>query len=277
MKCGDGIGRRFFGTFRNFLVGMTRKNRLTASTIIADTCRAISGSPPNPSRYGIGVQPATCKKQLNVFDVSCAGPRSRYTIWSKEGSLVVHNSGYGMGWKKFKDTVRAKGRVEISESLARSAIDTYRERYPRIPELWTRMEHLLGNPGTQLGPIKSHGDKIELPDGNFLHYHELRKGESGWSCKTRRGRRSIWGGYVTENVCQALARILIADDILALEQMGQTVATMSHDELVSVVPTEDAERAQLQMKIEMRNGPYWASGLPLDCEVHAARVYGEVK
>jgi DNA polymerase family A len=190
---------------------------------------------------------------------------------------VILGSGYGMGWKKFKDTVRAKGRVEISEQLARNAIDTYRERYHHIPELWERMEHLLGNPGAKLGPIVSHGDKIELPDGNFLHYHELRKSSEGWSCKTRRGRRSIWGGYVTENVCQALARIIIADDIIELEEAGDRVATMSHDELVTVVPADQAVKAKARMGLAMRNGPHWAMGLPLNCDLHITRIYGEVK
>lgn len=38
---------------------------------------------------------------MPTYDVAYAGPRSRFTIWTAKGPLVVHNCGYQLGWASF--------------------------------------------------------------------------------------------------------------------------------------------------------------------------------
>ncbi len=77
---------------------------------------------------------------------------------------------------------------------------------------------------------------------------------------------------------QALARIFVADQMLAVEddmklvrpklkknEVSQIVL-MTHDEIVSVVPTRMAAATVKSTIKHMRKRPVWAQGVPLDAE-----------
>jgi DNA polymerase len=193
---------------------------------------------------------------------------------------------FGMGPPRFKDTVRQRGRLEIELATARKSVYTYREKFYRIPILWERAEHLLGNPGSRIGPVVSHGDSIELPNGMFLYYHGLQRGGDGnWSSMTRYGRRKLWGGTIVENIVLGLEKIIIADQLLRLREY-YPIPTMTHDELVMIAPDTPAQvdLAKRHMHECLTTGPAWINGyedydvsLPLACDVGASRVYRDAK
>jgi DNA polymerase len=95
---------------------------------------------------------------------------------------------------------------------------------------------------------------------------------------TKRGKATIpnriYGGKVTENVCQALARIVIGDQMLKIARKYKVVMTV-HDAVACVVPEDEAERAQEFVELCMKLRPEWAPDLPLNCEAGHGRSYGE--
>ena len=83
----------------------------------------------------------------------------------------------------------------------------------------------------------------------------------------------IYGGKVIENLCQALARIVVSDQMLMISRRYKVAMTV-HDSVVPVVPEAQAEEAQAFVEQCMRTRPKWAAGLPLNCESKIGASYG---
>jgi DNA polymerase len=84
----------------------------------------------------------------------------------------------------------------------------------------------------------------------------------------------IYGGKVIENLCQALARCIIAEQMVQISKRYRVVLTV-HDAIVSVVREEEVDEARAYIETCMRTAPAWAKGLPLNCESGVGESYGE--
>jgi DNA polymerase len=91
---------------------------------------------------------------------------------------------------------------------------------------------------------------------------------------TRTGVNKIYGGKVAENLCQAVARCIIGEQMIQISKRYRVVLTV-HDAIASVVPEADAAEARAYIEECMRTPPAWAAGLPLNCESGMARNYGD--
>ena len=114
-----------------------------------------------------------------------------------------------------------------------------------------------------------------LPSGYRLGYVELQKDiENQYSYKTRNGRVKIYGGKVVENVTQAIARCVIAEQMVHISKKYRPALTV-HDAIAIVAPLADAEGAQQGIEKCMSTPPSWATGLPLACESGIGENYGQ--
>jgi DNA polymerase III epsilon subunit-like protein len=208
------------------------------------------------------------------------------------GKTTILGAGYGMGAQKFKAQLKNFG-VEMELDEARRVIDTYRQTYPRIVKLWRDshniLEAIMNDQATELGRdglLKIEGQKgIKLPNGLYLKYPNLRisEVEQDGAVKTelvydtKRGKQTvpnrIYGGKVVENVCQALARIVIGTQMLTVAKKYRVVMTV-HDAIGCVVPEVEAETAKEYVELCMRLRPSWALELPLNCEAGYGSSYG---
>ena len=92
--------------------------------------------------------------------------------------------------------------------------------------------------------------------------------------KSRRGKVSIWGGSVVENVVQALARIVIGEQMLAISAQYRAVLTV-HDAIVCVAPKTEGQKALDFIMKEMSVPPKWGKDLPITCEGEYGDNYGD--
>ena len=92
--------------------------------------------------------------------------------------------------------------------------------------------------------------------------------------KSRRGEISIWGGSVVENVVQALARIIVGEQMLEVNKKYRPVLTV-HDAVVCVIPENEIEEAKEYIMNVMSTPPDWAVGLPVTCEADYGDSYGD--
>jgi len=206
------------------------------------------------------------------------------------GKTTILGSGYGMGSAKFQLQLKNFG-VEITIEQAKYIIDTYRSTYPKISELWksagSALKAILQNQQTTLGRneiLKIEGeDGILLPNGLYLRYPNLRiveneEGKSELVYDTKRGKAiiptRIYGGKVIENVCQALARIVIGEQMLMVAKKYRVVMTV-HDAIACIVPVEQVESAKEYVEMCMRTRPDWGMDLPLNCEAGYGASYGD--
>ena len=207
------------------------------------------------------------------------------------GKTTILGAGYGMGAAKFQAQLKNFG-VVVELEEAKRIIDTYRQTYPRITALWkaagVALEAILRDQLTELGRdgiLKIEGkDGIKLPNGLYIRYPNLRQKADEETGKvevvydTKKGRavipNRIYGGKVIENVCQALARIIIGDQMLLIAKKYRVVMTV-HDAVACIVPTEEVDRAQEYVEMCMRIRPKWGLELPLNCEAGHGESYGD--
>ena len=198
------------------------------------------------------------------------------------GKTTILGAGYGMGSRKFGIQLKTFG-VEIDDAEALRIIEVYRSRYPFIPKLWSEAGSSLdalrnkqtckvGNQAQAL-TVTEHG--FLLPSGLFLNYPDLqRDSDNQFSYASRRGRIKIYGGKVVENVCQALARCVIGEQMLRISKK-YTVALTVHDAVMAVVKEEERDEAIKYVAECMSWRPKWAQTLPLACEIGAGASYSD--
>lgn len=204
------------------------------------------------------------------------------------GKTVVLGAGYGTGWSTFQRQLKLKG-VTVTDDTAQSIIHTYREAYPRIPLLWkeagSALDAILDNVTAPLGTegaLVVEGDKgVRLPNGLYIRYPNLRReyldGQYGLVYDTKRGRTvvmtRIHGPKMVENVTQALARIIIGDQLLMVARRYRVALTV-HDSIVAIAPVSEEAKAVEYITGCMKVRPKWAPTLPLSCEAKTGANYG---
>jgi DNA polymerase I-like protein with 3'-5' exonuclease and polymerase domains len=202
------------------------------------------------------------------------------------GKTTILGAGYGMGAAKFQVQLKNMG-VEVELEEARRIIDIYRRTNNAIIGLWRQAQVMLTKLSQgDAAPLGREGvlevvpeeSAIKLPSGLLMRYDDLRfdQTEKGveFHYKTRRGRTKIYGGKVIENVCQAIARCIIAEQMLQIAKKYKVVLTV-HDAIAVCVRDAEAEDAQAYVEKCMRWVPAWAEGLPVNCESGAGKSYGD--
>lgn len=205
------------------------------------------------------------------------------------GKTTVLGAGYGMGGEKFQLALKNSG-VDITKDEAVKIIGIYRETNDMISSLWKQagamLRYLVRGDAMPFGKdgvlgVDPRGPGVLLPNGLLIRYDELQEGENEkggveYSYKTRMGRTRIYGGKVVENVTQALARLIIGEQMLRISKRYKVVLTV-HDSIVCCVPDEEAETCKAYVEECMRWVPAWAEGLPVDCEAGIGKNYGETE
>jgi DNA polymerase len=101
------------------------------------------------------------------------------------------------------------------------------------------------------------------------------EGKEQFQYKTRKGLVKIYGGKVVENICQAVARCVIAEQMIKIAKQYKVVLTV-HDAVACIAPLEEARDAKKYVETCMQWRPDWAATLPLNCEAGVGDNYGAV-
>jgi DNA polymerase family A len=213
------------------------------------------------------------------------------------GKRAILGAGYGMGHVKFAATCAAQGQA-VSDDLAKKAIDAYRNTYTSVVRGWYAQESAAVNTlttkqDTICGRIKWRMDSrgtllCQLPSGRCLSYPRafLEYTDTPWGerkitvhyyavdSKTKRwGVERTYGGKITENITQAIARDFLAAAMFRVEQKGFPVIFSVHDEIVCDVPLGRGDSGLPEWKELLVALPRWGEGCPIKVEVWAGRRY----
>lgn len=199
------------------------------------------------------------------------------------GKTCVLGLGFGMGPEKLQLTLK-KGAlggpsIDLPIEMCRKIVQLYRTKNFKIRNYWRTMDGMITNMvlgiESKIGPIQSGKGFLQLPNSMFLQYFGLH-GEAEVTRDdlvmnevtylTRMGRSKLYGGLLTENVVQAVARVIIGEQMLKIHDAGYRIVTMTHDEIVIIAPTSEAQTALDFMIDVMSTAPKWAPGLPLSAE-----------
>lgn len=163
----------------------------------------------------------------------------------------------------------------VCESFKRS----WRQAHPAIQSMWADLAEAvrsaIAQPRTTFAcralKVRRDGNwlRIGLPSGRALCYPSPQLDESGsitymgvnqysrkWS------RLKTYGGKLFENVCQAVARDVMAHNMPAIEAAGYQIVLSVHDELICEAPDSDEFNATHLSNLLSSNPP-WAPDMPL--------------
>lgn len=208
--------------------------------------------------------------------------------------------GYGCGWDRYIDAAYTLARYDVCKndrtnpetgkiiygSAARDEVTAFREDNKEIPALWNKLDKAFHD------SIES--DFImELPTGRYMTYRSVSRKqkpkkriiineETGEVVETKietrwvytaeiDGRRyELYGGLLTENITQAVAREVLGYHMLTVQAASIRVLWSVHDELICEVdPDFDPKRVELLMS----ETPPWMPGCPLGAESKETPCY----
>jgi len=154
----------------------------------------------------------------------------------------------------------------------------WRRNHPCVVQIWQDLEDYvmlaIANPGTTYlcGMLKIRKDgawlRIQLPSGRSLCYPSAQvidkkityMGVNQYSHQWR--RIGSYGGKLFENICQAVARDVLAANMPAIDAAGYKILFTSHDEPITETPdTEEFTADRLSALLSAT--PAWAQGMPL--------------
>jgi len=223
---------------------------------------------------------------------------TKYKPFKKEGDVgktAILGLGFGMGADKFQHTLKVDAGITMTAEECAKVVEVYRTKFSSIKALWAESDKslraMLRSAEYRLGTLDllCQDNKVYLPNGLFLSYPNLRLQQGQWAdgrakdemvYDKRRGKgfelKYIYGGKGVENAVQALARIVVFDQMLEISKRYKVVLTV-HDEVVVSVPEDEAAAAEQFMVGVMSTPPSWAPDLPIACEASIGQTYADCK
>jgi len=209
----------------------------------------------------------------------------------QKGKVAELACGYqgGVGAMKRMDTEGA-----IPETELQGIVDQWREANPKIVKLWKTYERAAKAAIEEHRTVRlAHGIAfryasralfVSLPSGRSLCYWGTRLKQdsitgkisicyAGINQKTRQWEDTeTYGGKLTENIVQAVARDCLAAAMERVSAIGYHIVMHVHDEMVVDVPAMDTD-APDRINAIMAETPDWAEGLPLKGDTYETPFY----
>jgi DNA polymerase len=217
------------------------------------------------------------------------------------GKTCILGLGYGMGAEKLRRTLElGAGGISVNIDIgeAERIVRIYRSKNFKIVQFWQKCGHALtamtqGGSGNLHDVLTYDATGITLPNKFKIQYPALRQTTNGFEYindartyqKAAANRvtggpavaltwTKIYGGKVTENIVQALAAIVIREQMATAGQHYH-VAFQVHDEIIITAPDGEAAQAEAKLMEIMSTPPKWAADLPVACESGKAKNYGD--
>lgn len=193
----------------------------------------------------------------------------------------MHNCGYQGAAGAFGSMAKVYG-VKLPSAEVNRVVKAWRKANPEVVKFWETCELVLSNlclkrSGT-FGPggILRYGMDgkvpcIWLPNGMALKYpgltgsYDSKRQRFGNFCyQTTMGLKHTYGGSICENIVQALARIVVGEQMLEIQDsLGKRIVMMTHDETVAILNKLSAKQDMVRMLDVFMTPPAWAPELPV--------------
>lgn len=191
-------------------------------------------------------------------------------------------------------------RMGLSDTEMMSLVKKWRLANPSIVSMWQEIDEASKEAVIYQRPVvctcrnlifNCDGKfmTIELPSGRKLFYADpkfkyKKIGRSSVPSKVlcygglvqetgQWGEIDTYGGKLTENVVQAIARDLLGNSMLNMQKAGFDITMHVHDEVIAEIPLANAEKHYSDMVKSMESVPEWASDFPLKADGYITPFY----
>lgn len=255
---------------------------------------------PTPEMIASGRGDIYCDMATAIYRLPVIKPKDTdpdMTEKRQTGKNSVLGLGFQMGARKFRTRYCRQQELEFAQGV----VDTYRKEWaPKVPKVWYALDEASLRAVQTGEPCEAYGVTYQreqdwltalLPSGRKLWYFNPRlvnkempwstKEEPAWKqCWTYQARKSgkwvvvdAFGGLLTENVAQALARDLMVAAMFRLRKAGYELLLTVHDEIVAEAPVVRADEKEFQRIME--EPVDWAvrMGVPVQVETWVGQRY----
>jgi DNA polymerase len=236
----------------------------------------------------------------NGEDIYCASASRIYGVpvvkhgenghLRQKGKIAELACGYGGS----VGAMKAMGGANLTDEELKQIVDDWRKASPNIPRLWYRLENAAMDAIRTGAPVMANGLVFRYegtPEGLRFLTVQLPSGRKLFYCNpffgtNRFGNESLhyygantgnwceletYGGKITENVVQAIARDCLAAAMKNIEAAGYQIVMHIHDEVILDAP---ADRADLDTVCKLMCQPIpWAAGLLLNADGFVGGYY----
>lgn len=184
---------------------------------------------------------------------------------------IVLGCGYGCGGKKFQFTAKVLADYIVDEPTAIQNVKDFRAMNPLITGLWRQLDRDMRRSAVNMEPVY----EIELPSGRSMKYfNPVMLGDLTAQDEINGNRKKFYGGKLTENITQAVARDIFGHGgLLALDGAGLWVPFHVHDEAIIEVPENITKDEVMDVAKLFTTAPEWAAGVPIASEWHLVDQY----
>ena len=207
------------------------------------------------------------------------------------GKVATLALGYQGGKRAFQGMAKNYA-VEIDEEMAVRVVTEWRSANQMITSFWKNIEQAaVATVDSPCKPQSYRGIRFschhgflfcQLPSKRQIAYYdpEISEGMYGNQQVTYMGvngvtrkweRTPTYGGKLTENIVQAVARDLLAYAMLNIEKANYEIVLTVHDEIIAEVDRKTGSVEEFETLMEKL--PQWAKGLPLKAEGYSCERY----
>ncbi len=232
---------------------------------------------------------ASAAMMFNV-PIESIGKGSEYRDKGKIAELALGFGG-SVGAMKTMD----KGQSGMTDAQMKDIVDRWRKASPMIVKMWYEFERCA------LMALKTHKRvisklkditfryennrlTIQLPSRRKLIYYNPVLTRNKWDRESikymgvdpdtkRWGWVQTYGGKLSENIIQAIARDLLADGMRRLDAAGFDIVMHVHDEVVADIPNESTDFVIAEMCRILGEPVQWAQGLGTPAEGFTTKYY----
>lgn len=195
----------------------------------------------------------------------------------QKGKIAELALGYGGGTAALEAFGASK--MGISPEQQHEIVIKWRRASPKIYDFWYKLERAFKDAITDekvtaldrnMKVFKSNGNVyIQLPNGRIIGYvtPRIKDGQISFMGLNQTTRKwewtKTWGGKLTENVVQAIARDCLCETLKGCDEIGAKTVMHVHDEVICEVPKEEKETKFKQLLDVMAKPISWAPDLIL--------------
>ncbi|MBQ3426614.1 MAG: DNA polymerase [Clostridia bacterium] len=231
-------------------------------------------------------------------DIYCASASQMFKVPVEKHGVNGHLRQKGKiselacGYGGSVGALKSMGAIEmgVPEDELQGLINDWRNANPNIVRLWdeigksarTAIKKKTIVPLGRLMFIYENGILfIRLPGGRRLSYVKPDIGTNrfggdsitymGISRTKKWERLETFGGKLTENIVQAIARDLLANAMQNVTRAGYNIVFHVHDEIIAEMP--EGKGSVEEMCRLMSKNPEWSDGLPLNADGYECEYY----
>lgn len=203
------------------------------------------------------------------------------------GKVAMLALGYQGGSGAFTSMAKNYG-VRLPDSQVKQIVNKFRRANPEYVKFWAVCEKVIegmyngrsgsfGADGLLVYEGKNRNGHILLPNNMRLKYPDIQVeydelSRPQYSYRVKNGRKKLYSGLLCENIIQALARIVVAEQIAVISRRLRLTMT-THDEGSWLARSVAAKKEATWVKEQMSVPPAWAPDLPVGSDVKHAAYY----